>query len=49
MKKEIIVILHTQAGEVRTAFKEADRQAAWTVFTDHLDSGKQVSMVIEAA
>lgn len=49
MKKEIIVILHTQAGDVRTAFKESDRQTAWALFIEHLDNGKQASMVIEAA
>jgi len=49
LKNEIIVILHTPAGNVRTAFKDADRQAAWKCFTSYLDDGKQASMVTEAA
>lgn len=49
MKKEIIVILHTQSGDVRTAFKESEKQDAWERFTGYLRDGKQASMVIEAA
>lgn len=49
MKNEIIVILHTPAGNVRTASKDVDRQAAWECFTSYLDDGKQASMVTEAA
>lgn len=49
MKNEIIVILHTPAGDVRTAYKSVDRQAAWEHFNSYLDNGKEASMVIEAA
>jgi|LSQX01.2.fsa_nt_gb hypothetical protein len=49
LKNEIIVILHTPAGDVRTVFKDADRQAAWECFTSYLDDGKQASMVTETA
>lgn len=47
--KEIIVILHTPVGDVRTAFKATDKESAWALFTEHLANGKQVSMVVEAA
>lgn len=47
--KEIIVILHTAGGDVRTAYPEGDMDSAIERFKQYVSDAKHVSMTVEYA